>query len=445
MVGKGGYGREAAGADKLWYYKDATGKIGLVHVDDTKQVTETVEQSPDNLWELWWGGDIVSVPANVEHRMFGNQPVFSMSQLHWQMEHDGQDPAQLANLPLASNYQGKSVNNFADLIYTIDPYFNATNASAFDAIADWEEGMSDMDLYLSEEEKVKRFMEGNPNALSAKVKEEYNRAITVFPKTTAYNQDEKTYLKYSRNDDGTISKPVKTPAAAAYVSRFLQNPGYWTIYGEGGRILSAAEKSKIDIAGAKLTAQHTDKHWDEAAFDGVAEQTIRVTDPNNADRTIEEKQTRQLTFVLTGLADEDMNDYNEAMGAEYYSNYLANPNSNDGKQDYINYVSFDNPELANRIKDMETNGSELDYESFGVKFTARKTVNGGYDLNATYTDQDGNLEEMPTDRIQTLGQLASKIRTISLYQEAKEKFDNQVIDEEAWKKFISGWGTGVLR
>ena len=323
MVGKGGYGREAAGADKLWYYKDATGKIGLVHVDDTKQVTETVEQSPDNLWELWWGGDIVSVPANVEHRMFGNQPVFSMSQLHWQMEHDGQDPAQLANLPLASNYQGKSVNNFADLIYTIDPYFNATNASAFDAIADWEEGMSDMDLYLSEEEKVKRFMEGNPNALSAKVKEEYNRAITVFPKTTAYNQDEKTYLKYSRNDDGTISKPVKTPAAAAYVSRFLQNPGYWTIYGEGGRILSAAEKSKIDIAGAKLTAQHTDKHWDEAAFDGVAEQTIRVTDPNNADRTIEEKQTRQLTFVLTGLADEDMNDYNEAMGAEYYSNYLA--------------------------------------------------------------------------------------------------------------------------
>jgi len=308
----------------------------------------------------------------------------------------------------------------------------------------WRDDKGGVIEYMQSRDREQKFVEGDYSALTKEEREAYNKATIVLPVNRNYDDNQKTYLKRSLGNDGKVKTDKKlSESASKYINQFKKDPTLWTIYGEDGEILTAEEVSTIDIADANFVTEHVNKHYDEATFGGTANQKVRIPDPNNPDRTIEVNQTRNLTFSLTGSA--DLSDYNELRKDEFLSNYLADPYSKAGRKDYMNYVAFDNPTLAGKLADMDENNSTINYDSQGVNFTARPSVNGGYDLEATYIDINGNEEVMETDHPKTMGQLASKIRTISMYQEAKEKFDGKEINEDEWKQWLSTWGTGILK
>ena len=175
----------------------------------------------------------------------------------------------------------------------------------------------------------------------------------------------------------------------------------------------------------------TNKLRDEAQFEGTVKRKVGYGTQESG-KPITGTKDISVTMTLTGA---EAREYNLIRARELYSNYLSDPNTVSGINDYINFVAFDNPDLSRRMFKLENNNEKLYYKESGVTFEATPLDKGRYTMNVSYEDNYG-VTENQTVVAKTIADVGKIIRATAKYERLLEQSENHSWTIEDFENFM---------
>ena len=258
------------------------------------------------------------------------------------------------------------------------------------------------------------------------IKETFNMTPEYSPVATM-KPSQQFFIAYEKDKNGRPIASGKTEHADYLVENYAQkSPQAFKVY-IGDRLVSPGDVDYPDPATLELVSSNKELINDrdretgeltgqKAVFNFKGGYRTTIADPRNPDKAIFSTTPQQYTFVASGMP---LKNYTEAKAKEAYSNYILNPNSEAGKQSFVDYTMYKNPDKAKdvaKVNALTEPGQRTTFkrsmynmdsgkkEDLNIKVKKSESQDGT--LILTVADKDGNII-IPDKRINNAVELAS--------------------------------------
>jgi len=406
------------GGKGLYYNLNSDGTMNIYHSDDTKQSKKLFTPQAKNLWQAVFGVDPVLVTG--EGQEVNGERVLP---LHDLIEADGS--VNIGNTKLGGRYNGRSLNEFLNLRGV-----PTGGDSDGDRIYAWYLNGEAQAKFLNSQKRLEAFKNGATNKLTNAEQLTFNEVSTAFPRGRALNEADKTYVPKTVNAQGNIVSLPASENTNAILDDLKGHLDLWEIRDNAtGKII---DKNDIDASTIKFAMELTNKLRDEAQFEGTVKRIVDYGISATSDKPITGKEDVSVTMTLTGA---EAVEYNLIRARELYSNYLSDPTTVSGRNDYINFVAFDNPDLSRKMYKLENNNQNLYYKESGVTFEATPLDKGRYTMNVSYEDNFG-VTESQTVVAKTIADVGKIIRATAKYERLLEQSENHSWTVQDFENFM---------
>lgn len=266
------------------------------------------------------------------------------------------------------------------------------------------------------------------------IKETFNMTPEYSPVATL-KPSSQTFIAYEKDINGKPKAVGKVEHADYIVENYAQkSPQSFKVY-IGDRLVSPGDPQYPDPTTLELVSSNKELINDrdretgeltgqKAVFNFKGGYRVTVPDPRNPDKAMFSTTPQQYTFVASGMP---LKNYTEAKAKEAYSNYILNPDSEAGRQSFIDYTMYKNPDKAkdvSKVNALTEPGQRTTFkrtmynldsgkkEDLNIKVKKSESSDGT--LILTITDKDGNVI-LPDKRLNGPTELASVLDT---YEEA---------------------------
>lgn len=258
------------------------------------------------------------------------------------------------------------------------------------------------------------------------IKESFNTTPEYSPVATM-KPSQQFFIAYEKDKNGRPVASGKTEHADYLIENYAQkSPQAFKVY-IGDRLVNPGDIDYPDPSTLELVSSNKELINDrdretgeltgqKAVFNFKGGYRTTIPDPRNPEKAMFSNTPQQYTFVASGMP---LKNYTEAKAKEAYSNYILNPDSEAGKQSFVDYTMYKNPDKAKdvaKVNALTEPGQRTTFkrtmynldsgkkEDLNIKVKKSESQDGT--LILTITDKDGNTI-LPDKRLNGPTELAS--------------------------------------